>query len=221
MNPPINQTPRCVILGGGGHARVLIDCLRSRRQAENLAILDADSSRWGTSILNVPVLGGDDLLETMASQGCENFVVGTGSTASTHVRRVLFERGKAAGLQPLTVLHASAIVAMDVEVGAGSQVLAGAIINTGARVGLNVIVNTGAIVEHDCRIGDHVHIATGARLAGGVTVEPGAHIGAGSVIRQNQRIGEGAIVGAGAVVVADIAAGAVVAGVPARPIQRR
>ena len=145
---PLTSTPRCVILGGGGHARVLIDCLRSREQAHGLAILDSDQSLWGKSIQTIPILGGDELLETLTSQGCKNFIVGTGSTGSTEIRRRLFERARAAGLEPLTVLHRSAIIGTDVIIGEGCQILPGAIINTGASLGCNVIVNTGAIIEH-------------------------------------------------------------------------
>ena len=49
----------------------------------------------------------------------------------------------------------------------------------------------------------------------------GASIGSGAVIMCGITIGEGALVGAGAVVTRDVAAGATVAGVPARLIARR
>ena len=47
-------------------------------------------------------------------------------------------------------------------------------------------------------------------------VERRASIGSGAIILGGVRIGEGALVGAGAVVTKDVAAGATVAGVPAR-----
>jgi UDP-2-acetamido-3-amino-2,3-dideoxy-glucuronate N-acetyltransferase len=45
----------------------------------------------------------------------------------------------------------------------------------------------------------------------------GASIGSGAVVLGGVTIGERALIGAGAVVTADVAAGAVVKGVPARP----
>jgi acetyltransferase-like isoleucine patch superfamily enzyme len=49
-------------------------------------------------------------------------------------------------------------------------------------------------------------------------VERGASLGSGCVVLGGVRIGEGALVGAGAVVTRDVAAGEVVAGIPARAV---
>src|SRR5688572_4933515 len=64
---PINPVPECVILGGGGHARMLIDCLDLAADPWQFAVLDADRSLWGKTVLGVRVLGNDELLEKLAS----------------------------------------------------------------------------------------------------------------------------------------------------------
>ena len=213
--------PACVIIGGGGHARVLIDCLQAAGMSLALAVLDADPSLWGKTILDVPVLGNDNMLSGLARAGTRHFIVGIGATGDNRRRRAAFENALALGLRPLSVRHPSAVVSRSAGIGEGAQLLPACIVNTGARVGTNVIVNSGAVVEHDCAIGDHAHVATGAMLAGTVSVGSGAHIGAGAVIRQGVHIGDDALVGAGAVVVKDVAAGTVVIGVPAETIQNR
>ena len=210
---------RCVLIGAGGHASVLLDALGTN--AMLAGVLESDRATWGTTWNGVSVLGGDDQLDSLAGRDITHFVIGVGAIGDNRRRAQLFEQALAAGLTPLTVVHPAGVVSPRASIGAGSQILPGAIVNAGARVGSNVIVNTGAIVEHDCRIADHVHVATGARLASTVMVGRGAHIGAGAVVLQCRTIGEEAVVGAGAVVVDDVAAHAVVVGVPARPMEKR
>jgi UDP-perosamine 4-acetyltransferase len=212
--------PVCIILGGGGHARVLIDSIQACRLAIIRGVLDADRSLWGQSILGVEVLGADDLLNGISEQGVNHFAVGLGSVGDSHLRERLFEEGLARGLKPLTVKHPSAVCSAWAEVGSGAQLFPASVVNANAVLGQNVIINSGAIVEHDCVIGAHTHIATGAKLSGAVEVGAGAHIGAGAVVRQDIRIGERAIVGAGACVVKDVAPGTLVVGVPARELKR-
>lgn len=212
--------PRCVILGGGGHARVLVDCIRESRLAEIEGVLDSDPTICGRKVLDALILGGDELLGDLAAGGVTHFVVGLGGVRDNRPRMRLFELGLLFRLTPLTVRHPSAVVSRWATVGPGCQLLPGSIVNAGASLGKNVIVNSGAIVEHDCVVGDHAHIATGARLASGVRAGAGAHLGAGATVRQGIVIGERAVVGAGAAVIRDVAAGAMVVGVPARPLDK-
>lgn len=211
---------RCVILGGGGHARVLMDALLLVGQVELYGILLPDESLWGSDVFSVPVLGGDALLPSLPAQGVDSFVVGLGSIGDSSIRERLFRYGLAQGLEVLSVCHPKAILSLRASYGRGGQFLPGSIVNAGAVIGENVIINSGAIIEHDCRIGDHVHVATGAHLSGTVIVGKGAHIGTGAVVRQGIKIGEDAIVGAGAVVVKNVPPDTLVIGVPARPIQK-
>ena len=207
----------CLIIGAGGHAKVVLDILRGATPPVECSLLDSDASRWGTSMMGVPILGGDDLLPKLAQQGLRRFVI---AMADVRVRALMFDLAVKLGLEPYDVIHATAVRSAWATLGAGLQMFAGSVVNPEAVVGANVILNTGAIVEHDCRLGDHVHIAVGARLCGGVQVGREAFIGAGAVVRQGVVIGDGAVVGAGAVVIHDVAAGIVVAGCPARPLEK-
>lgn len=217
MSP--NGSVFCIILGGGGHARVVIDSLKASGIAEPLAVLDSNSALWGKSLLGVPIPGGDGLILELLSQGATHFVVGLGSVGDHRPRRRLFEMGVAHGLTPLTVCHPSAVCSRWATVGAGSVLFPYAAVNAGAVLGVNTILNTGAIVEHDCILGDHVHVATGARLCSTIRVGDGAHIGAGATVRQCISIGRGAVIGVGAVVVKDVESQTVVVGVPARVLE--
>jgi UDP-perosamine 4-acetyltransferase len=197
---------------------VLLDALRASDAAARYVLLDADPGRTGAELDGAPIVGTDARLPELAREDSVRFVVGVGGAGDNRVRRQLFEHAQSTGIAPLTVRHPSATISAAAVVAEGSQLLAGSIVNPGAAVGVNVIVNTGAIVEHDCEIAAHAHIATGARLCGGVRVGEGAHVGAGATVKQGLRIGEWALVGVGAAVIHDVAAGAVVGGVPARVI---
>lgn len=208
-----------VVLGGGGHAGVLIDCMQAAGECLPFAVLDADAALTGQEIYGVPIVGDDSMLPELIEGGVDAFVVGLGSVGKGNRRKKLFDLGVRSGLHPVVVKHPRAFCSVQAVIGPGTALLPGCIVNTGVRLGVNGIVNSGAIVEHDCVVGDHVHIATGAKLAGGVSVGNGAHIGIGAVVRQGIHIGEDAVVGAGAVVVKDIDSGDVVAGNPARVLK--
>lgn len=210
----------CLILGAGGHGKVIADALQACGNWDRLAFVDADPHRTGAEILGITVIGGDETLAEARMRGFSHFAVGVGSSGDNRPRRTLFEKGERAGLTAATIIHPSAIRAASARIGEGTVVMAGATLNAACAIGRNVIVNTGAIVEHDCRIGDHVMIAPGAILLGRSAVGAGAFVGAGAVIRQDIPIGENAVVGAGAVVLNPVPAGARIVGVPARPARQ-
>jgi len=202
---------RVVILGAGGHARVLLETLRVLGvPVVGFVAPSAEGSRLG----DVPWLGSDTALSVL-DDGVE-VVNGVGSAGSAERRAAAHATGKAAGLRFRTVVHPSAVVDGSAELGAGSQILAGSLVGVAARIGADVIVNSGAIVEHDCVVGAHSHVAPGAVLAGDVAVGESTHIGLGSRVIQGVTIGSACVIGAGAVVLHDIPDGTTAVGVPAR-----
>ncbi|HIJ94495.1 MAG TPA: acetyltransferase [Desulfuromonadales bacterium] len=203
-----------IILGAGGHAKVLIDALLSA-SATIAGIVDPNLALAGTDILGVPLLGGDNVVYEYPPSEIR-LVNGLGSVGLSVNRQQLFEKFKVTGYKFATVIHPSAVIASGVVLGEGAQVMAGVVIQPGSHIGNNCIINTRASADHDCIIGDHVHIAPGVTMSGGVTVGTCSHIGTGATVIQGLSIGNGCLVAAGAVVTKNIIDGAMVRGVPAR-----
>jgi UDP-perosamine 4-acetyltransferase len=208
------MTKPVVILGGGGHARVVIDALRCAGHVI-AGVIDPKDDVAKRLPAGIAWLG-KDLSHIRASESHVAIGVGSLEAHADSPRIRLFNEAKAAGFEIISFRHPSAIVAGDVELGEGSQVMAGAIVQPGVRIGANCIVNTRASIDHDCRIAEHVHIAPGVVLSGTVEVRTGCHLGTGAIVIQNIRIGEWAMIAAGAVITQDIAPGARVAPGPQR-----
>lgn len=193
-----------VLIGGSGHAKVVIECIRAWG-GEVFGILD-DGIDPGTLVLDVPVLGKTaDFLKYQDHP----FLIAIGSNS---VRKMLAER---MNVRWATVVHPRAVVSPSARLGAGTVVMPGAVINACACVGDHCIINTGAVVEHDNDLGDYVHISPNAALGGTVSVGDGTHIGIGACVRNNVRICGGCTIGAGAAVVKNLTEAGTYAGVPA------
>ena len=213
----MSKAQTVIVIGAGGHARVLLDVL-GRCGVAVAGLTDADAGKHGKLLAGVRVLGGDKVLDKHPPASTI-LVNAMGSTESMSLRQKVYERLKAGGYRFLTLVHPSAVIAPDAILGEGVQVMAGAIVQPGAKIGVNSIVNTGAQVDHDCVIGAHVHLSPGVTLSGTVTVGDGTHVGTAATVVQGLRIGRGCLVAAGTVVTEDVADGERVAGVPARRIK--
>jgi UDP-perosamine 4-acetyltransferase len=198
----------------------MLEAARELPDIEVVGFVDIDENLWGTLILGVPVIGGEDRLSLLHDEGVLYALMGVGSSKSCVARARAWDAAQAAGLRSLDVIHSRAWLAPSAVYGEGLVALVNSVIHTRARLGINVLVNTAACIEHDCEIGDHCHVATGAIVAGGVKIGARSHIGAGCVIRQGTRVGVGAVIGAGAVVVKDVGDGTTVVGNPAAVFAR-
>jgi sugar O-acyltransferase (sialic acid O-acetyltransferase NeuD family) len=206
-----------VILGCGGHGRVVLDILMNAGTCDVLGFVDSNPAMTGRRIDGLEVLGRpDDLPRIRDELGVHHAIVAIGDNGA---RRALADRLEALKFELVNALHPSANLARNVTLGKNTVIAAGALVCAHCQIGDSVILNTGCIVDHESLIGTATHICPGARLAGRVTVESGAFVGIGATIIQSIHIGYEAVVGAGAVVTADVAPLSTVVGVPAKEIK--
>jgi acetyltransferase EpsM len=205
--------PRLILIGGGEHARVVVEAVRAMGQAELVGFVDPEPCAETIRRLAVRRLGTDAALdEHPGAWG----VLGIAAFGSLAGRKRIVARLSPKVEGWATVIHPSAWVSPTAIVEPGAVIMAAAVVQSGARVGAHCVVNTGAIVEHDVELGAFSHAAPRAVLGGGARVGEGAYIGMGAAVRDHVTLGAEVLIGMGAVVVSSVEPGRRVVGVPAR-----
>jgi acetyltransferase EpsM len=205
-----------VVVGGGEHARVVLDAVLSRPDLYALqGFCDPQPCDATARLLGVARLAEDDL--ALAARSDVRLVLGVGTTRVSEVRSRIVSRLTEHGARFVAIVHARAVVSPFAVIGDGAFVAAGAVVNAGAKVGVHAIVNTAAVVEHDVDVGAFATLAPGAVVGGGTRIGEGSYLGLGCRVRDHVSIGARALVGMGAVVVGEVADESVVVGLPARP----
>ncbi|HEX8339660.1 MAG TPA: acetyltransferase [Tepidisphaeraceae bacterium] len=202
-----------VIIGAGGHGKVVLDAVLCAGRDQVIGFLDADPATHGRLICGVEVLGSPNALARMARGGARGVIVAIGNN---RVRQQYAVEAAAGGIELVNAIHPAATVSRFATVGRNVFVAAGAVVCADARLADGVVVNTAAVVDHECDVATAAHLCPGAVLTGRVRVGERAFVGAGARVLPCLRIGSDSVVGAGAVVRADVPDGTTAVGVPAR-----
>ncbi|HPT87176.1 MAG TPA: NeuD/PglB/VioB family sugar acetyltransferase [Bacillota bacterium] len=204
-----------IIIGGGGHARSIRALLNGLPNYEPVGYTAMSPGDMG----DLPYLGDDRVLPRLFADGIRTAVLGVGSIQPGRLRRRLLTDLMAIGFELPVIKAVSAVVADDVQIGAGTVLFERAVVNARTRLGEGVIINTGAVVEHDCVVGDFTHLAPASVLGGGVRLDADVHVGLNATVIENRVISSRILIGAGAVVCEDCLQPGVYVGVPARRLR--
>jgi len=205
-----------LILGAGGHAKVVAETALISCAASHVAFLDDRSTfpDWNPPVLGWPVIGSLSCSLQPATQAkFDSAVVAIGGAAT---RLLWIQQLQAAGYFLPVLVHPTAWISPSAKIARASVVFAHAAVQAQASIGIGAILNTGCSVDHDAHLAEGVHICPGARLAGEVQVGARSWIGIGASVIQQVRIGSDVTVGAGAAVLRDLPDGISAVGVPAR-----
>jgi sugar O-acyltransferase (sialic acid O-acetyltransferase NeuD family) len=209
------ETSTCsliVVYGASGHGKVVADILLSQRISV-AGFVDDDVTTNSADILGLKVLGNGKWLFRNSESKRVVAALGIGDNAN---RRRIAEECMGSGVELLTAVHSSAVVAPSAYLSPGVVVMAAAVINPDAHIGMGAIINTAAVVEHDCRVGDFAHLSPNSTMGGGAQLGSLSWLGMGAEIIHGVTVGAGTIIAAGAVAVRDIPDRVVAMGIPAR-----
>jgi sugar O-acyltransferase (sialic acid O-acetyltransferase NeuD family) len=204
---------KLLIVGAGGHGRVVADIAASDAVWTEIAFLD-DGVPVSQKSGDWTVVGRFSQLASLTKR----YDACVAALGDARLRLEHLSQAKAAGFRIPTLVHPGAVVSKKAQLAEGVVVCAAAVVNIGASIARGCIVNTGATVDHDCRLEEGVHICPGAHLAGNVAIGARSWFGIGAVAKQGIRIGSDVTVGAGAVCLENVTDGVTVVGVPARPV---
>lgn len=199
-----------LVLGAGGHGRVVADAALREGRWREVRATDRDAACcFGELLPGVSVSSPDMALPAAAAV---HIAIGNAQARQAEAQAV--------GAQRLaSVIHPDASVSAHAEIGAGCFLAARSVVAPRARLGIGVIVNHGAVVDHDVEVGDFCHIAPNATLGGDVRLGRRVVVGSGASVLPGLDICDDATIGAGSVVNASITQVGVYAGLPARRVR--
>ena len=214
------MSKKILLVGGGGHCKSVLDSLLEINEFSKIGIIDIKEN-MRKEILEVLVIGCDDDLPRLFTDGYKYAFVTVGSIGNPKLRIRLFNKLNEIGFEIPNIVDPSAVVSRHVKMETGIFVGKNVVINAGSTIHKGSIINTGAIIEHDCLVGEFAHIAPGSVLSGEVQIGENTHIGANSVIKQQLRIGADSIIGMGSVVTKNIKDNIIAYGNPCKEVRTR
>lgn len=203
---------KLIIIGASGHGKVVADIALKMNKWERVCFLD-DNESFKTS-LGLQVIGKSGDIDAFIGEWDIFVAIGDNS-----IREKIQQELEVQAANIPVLIHPNAILGEEVEISAGTVVMAGVVINCSTKVGKGCIINTGSTIDHDNLIEDFVHISPGVHLAGTVKVGRTSWLGIGSVISNNISITPDTIIGAAALVVKDINEAGVYVGVPVKKLK--
>lgn len=213
----MSEIKKIVLLGAGGHCISVLESIKESSMYAEIGVIDKIIE--DENVMGVPIIGCDNDLIRLHSQGYTDAFITVGSIGDTSLRKRLYQLIKQIGFHIPNIIDSSSIISQYATLGEGIYIGRKAVVNAYAKIGNLVIINTSSVVEHECIIEDLVHVSPGSILCGNVQVGKETHIGAGSVIKQRIYIGAGTMIGMGSVVLKNIGDNVVAYGNPCKEVK--
>ncbi|MCP4139323.1 MAG: acetyltransferase [Chloroflexi bacterium] len=209
-----------LILGAGGHAKVIVDIIELEAKYNVVGILDQDP-KIIEPILGYPLLGKEENLPKLIKEyAIKGIIIAIGdnfirSRAAARIKENYPE------LSFPSAVHPKTIIARDVKIGEGTVIMAGVSVNAGSVLGDFCILNTNSILDHDSSLGNFSSLAPGVTVGGDCQIGNHSAVGIGATLLHGIKIGEHSVIGAASLVNKSIPPYTVAYGLPAKEIRKR
>lgn len=207
------ERKKMLVVGGGGHARVVTDIILDNGLYDIVGFIDNDKTRIYRGI---SVIGTDDDLNRLYEEGIKKVFIALGNNL---LRKKLQIKCQDIGYEIITVISRFAYISPTVAIGRGSVVMPGAILHANVTVGEGCIINTNSSVDHDSSVGGFSHIAPGSAVSGYTCIGEQCFLGTGSSVIDHIKIGSEVIIGAGGVVIKNVSDNVKIVGVPGKKLK--
>ncbi|MDR3627010.1 MAG: acetyltransferase, partial [Ignavibacteriaceae bacterium] len=207
-----NNKKKCLVLGMGGHSKVVTSIIESYDEYEIVGLIDKYPENVGKQVKCYTVIGYQDELEDFIKKGFDTYFIAIGDN---YIRRKLYLYLKSFNCVIPPLIHRSVKYENDLIIKEGIQLCTGVILATSVSIEENSLINSGAVIDHESMIGKNCHISTGVTITGKVEIGNNSFVGAGSTILPYVKIENDTIIGAGSVVVNNIPPNVVAYGAPA------
>ena len=209
-----------LIIGSGGHAKVIIDIVEKEGKYNIVGLLNAHP-KLGKKILGYDVLGKDtDLPKFAEIHAIKGIIIAVGDNF-TRSKVVTYAKENCVELSFFSAIHPQTAIAPDVKIGQGTVIMAGVSVNATSSIGDFCILNTNSSLDHDSLMGDFSSLAPGVTVGGECQIGKYSAINIGAILLPRIKIGAHSVIGAGSLINKPVTSFSVVYGSPAKKIRER
>ena len=208
---PQTKINKLLIVGCGGHAKVITDIAKS---------LGISNLFYKDSNVEIRNFLGKEVFHDEIQNYNEYFFVAIGDN---FLRERVTNSFKASNpnAKNATLIHPSSYISDNCIIGSGTVVMPLCVINSGSRIGNGVILNTKSSLDHDNTLMNYSSIAPGVVTGGNVIIGYRSSISIGAVIKNGIEVGSDTVVGGSSFVNKNIPNNCLAYGLPIKFIRKR
>lgn len=168
-----------LILGAGGHGKVVKEVAEAIGRYERIVFLDDLYGGANPAMTSATVVGKNSDYEKYIEIFSQAFV----AIGNPAIRNQWQVRLTTVGYEIPVLVHPDSYISLSVAIDIGTVVMPKAVVQSNVRIGKGCIISAGAIIDHDVVVGDYCHINAGAVVASGSRVPDGKKVDYGEVYR--------------------------------------